>query len=200
MSYGMNTENGGRQLLEHWLGPIVLLTVGSLLAGLILPGSCHWGDGMMAAKKTVSRQRALAIKVGIEQYRIEYQRWPTTDDAPEADFFEGEEYDRLASALCAVGSGEDLAIVNPKKIVYLEANLEEEPLGDYWGNPFGILIDHDDDGEVLTADGTVVHEAVLVWSLGPNGKDEGGAGDDLISWDREVDDEIGEANDRRSRW
>ena len=53
---------------------------------------------------------------------------------------------------------------------------------DPWGNRFRVMIDSDFDGAIPAPDGTVMQTAVLVWSLGPNGKDEGGAGDDLATW------------------
>ena len=94
-----------------------------------------------------------------------------------------EVYDRLIAVLAVKGESEWIGKINPRRIPYLEASFNDDGLVvDPWGNRFRVMIDSDFDGAIPAPDGTVMQTAVLVWSLGPNGKDEGGAGDDLATW------------------
>ena len=51
---------------------------------------------------------------------------------------------------------------------------------DPWGREYFIRLDYDKSGTVQSPGGEVVKEAVLVWSIGPDGKP--GTADDLFSW------------------
>ena len=138
-----------------------------------------------AAREVTCRQQAHAILMALGQYRSTYNRWPTVIESLEPEVFVRDEYDRMAATLCAHLSAPFIDRLNPKRLVFLEAVMEnDQRLVDPWGQVYRILIDHDDDEQVTAPGGTMIHASVLVWSVGPNGKDEGGVGDDIASWRR----------------
>jgi hypothetical protein len=55
-------------------------------------------------------------------------------------------------------------------------------LVDRWNRPLHIAVDLDDNGNVAIGTGEVESMSVLVWSEGPDGKNDYGEGDDIRSW------------------
>ena len=78
--------------------------------------------------------------------------------------------------------------LNHDRVVFW--NLPAGEQRDGWGNLLHYHFDHDGDGIVYpgverwgTAPGVKpVHRPFVVWSDGPNGRDEGGEGDDIRGW------------------
>ncbi|MGV3662533.1 MAG: hypothetical protein ACO1TE_20275 [Prosthecobacter sp.] len=78
--------------------------------------------------------------------------------------------------------------LNRDKIVFW--NLPAGEQLDGWGNNLHFYFDHDNDGVVhpgvepwLSVSGAKpVHRSFVVWSDGPNARDEGGTGDDIPGW------------------
>ncbi len=54
--------------------------------------------------------------------------------------------------------------------------IKRKQLMDPWGNELGYLPAEKDEGDTT-------RQVVLVWSFGPNGRDETGRGDDIKSWE-----------------
>ena len=173
--------NRKRRWLGTWVPVLVLVTFSAMLVlGLVASYSTHGcGPG--------PRQAVRSIQVALKQYRSDYGKWPLAVQAVEQWEKPAEEgvYDKIMAALGVEGEDAWIDAINPRRVVYLEANFNDDGLVlDPWGNRFRVLLDSDFDSKVPVPDGTVMTASVLVWSVGPNGMDEGGAGDDLISWDR----------------
>ena len=163
---------------------IVLLVSLFFLMGLVIPHGCPIGHGS-GQGITKARQQASAIHTALIQYRTDYGKWPLAEQTVEQweTAADEEVYDRLIAVLAVEGESEWIGKINPRRTVYLEAAFNDDGLVvDPWGNRYRVMIDSDFDGEIPAPDGTVMTAAVLVWSLGPNGKDEAGAGDDLATW------------------
>lgn len=82
---------------------------------------------------------------------------------------------------------------NPKRLMFLEyeetsIDTNKWDLVDPWGNTYRFMFDLDFDGKVHRADFDPVYGNVIVWSLGPNGKNgvnqaDPDAADNINSWE-----------------
>ena len=57
---------------------------------------------------------------------------------------------------------------------------------DDWLRPVRIMLDGDHDGKIKLGDEVITNFApspIIVWSLGPNAKDDNGTNDDINSWE-----------------
>jgi hypothetical protein len=70
---------------------------------------------------------------------------------------------------------------NPRGIVFGDPSLERTSPVDPWGHPLNVIFAT---GGVKGAKvcGNEIAESVAIWSVGPNGRDECGNGDDIRSW------------------
>jgi len=74
--------------------------------------------------------------------------------------------------------------LNYMRIKFLDVSAHRRHEGafmDPWGSPYRIRFAAQD-SDYTEVNGTSVYDPVAVWSVGRNGKDEGGRGDDIISW------------------
>ena len=100
------------------------------------------------------------MKGALKQFRLDYNRWPTEEEG-------------LAVLW-------DKELLDPEADVnkYLSGGYMEEPTpNDQWGNPWGYQFPSQRDDETQYD----------LWSWGPNGEDEMGEGDDIVSWRKEDD-------------
>jgi len=74
---------------------------------------------------------------------------------------------------------------NPRRIVFLEVpDSSISPSGEFrdpWDQPYHIIADWSGDGVVMVGTNRVARR-VAVWSNGPDGKNDFGAGDDVKTW------------------
>jgi len=109
------------------------------------------------------------VAMRVRTYRTEVGGWPTRQSIG------AEELD-AASVLAAFQSREETgAPIPPERI-------KAGRLVDQWDRPLHIAVDLNDDGNVSIGTGDVEDMRVLVWSDGPDGKNDYGAGDDIRSW------------------
>ena len=128
-----------------------------------------------------ARNLAMALK----SYQLDYGKLPPVPSVEKAEADkEAANAEILAVLQANAAAGNADHALNPRKVKYFEAQakfIKEGSLVDAWGHPFHVLLDLDYDGAV-TVGTEKVASPVAVWSDGPNGKDEKGAGDDVASW------------------
>lgn len=109
------------------------------------------------------------VATHVRTYRTEVGGWPTKQSVG------AEELD-AASVLAAFQARDDGAGFIPAD------RLKDGLIVDRWNRPLHIAADLDGNGNVAIGTGEVEDMRVLVWSDGPNGKNEYGEGDDIRSW------------------
>lgn len=158
---------------------------GTALAGFILGcvGTLVWSAAGYAVYKKVRGPVAKAVstieyvgeRVWIEEvatrmrgFRTEVGGWPTKQTTV------GEELDG-ASVLAAFQAQDGAEPIPAERI-------KDGLLVDRWNRPVHIAADVDDNGSVAMGGGEVQGLRVIVWSSGPDGKNDYGEGDDIPSW------------------
>lgn len=150
-------QGSGRALTGLILGYVSLaatVVVAIALLGAMVPAL---GAAASSAQKTQCRAEMMALTVALNQYEHTYGALPPTDN-----------YNAMIGALTGK---------NPRGVVFLEA--ADGTCQDPWGRPFRVQTSYD--GPVTVPCGDSV-EHIAVWSCGPDGKGDGGGGDDITSW------------------
>lgn len=159
---------------------------GLALAGLILgcAGTLVWAAAGYAIYKKVRGPLAelgsvvdqvkegawiAEVATRVRTYRTEVGDWPTKQSIG------AEELD-AASVVAAFQSRENAEAAIPAE------RIKDGRLVDRWQRPLHLAADLDGNGHVAIGTGEVEDMLVLVWSDGPNGKNEYGEGDDIRSW------------------
>ena len=159
---------------------------GIALAGFILGcvGTLVWSTAAYAVYKKVRGplQKVLStvdyvqesvwvqeVATQMRTFHKEVGGWPTKQTTG------GEELDG-ASVLAAFQARENGA--EP----FLVERIKDGRLVDRWNRPLHIAADLDENGHVVIGTGEVEDMRVIVWSNGPDGKNDYGEGDDIRSW------------------
>jgi hypothetical protein len=127
------------------------------------------------ARRLQTKSECQMIAVATEFFRTEYGRWPVPVSSPEREVDNG--------AFMAALRGIDTK-ANPNAIVFYDGpprSFQENMHVDHWRHPLHIICDADGDEQIKVGN-EVVKRAVVVWSSGPNGKNEDGTRDDIASW------------------
>ncbi len=134
----------------------VLLVVGilALLAALVAPNLMRMGDTAKIDLATSQVKRGGTIGNALKSFRFHVGVYPETDEGLAALYEIPDSLDE-----------EDGKWKGP----YLEGDPED--LKDPWGNEFNYRFP-----------GEINEEEFEIWSNGPNGKDDDGDEDDIISW------------------
>ena len=111
------------------------------------------------------------------EYKAEYGKQPLQSGSH--DHLYVNDQDTLLSVL----SGDEAAIqFNPRKIIFFSPPTKSKnPLLDAWGNRLNTMADWDADSE-LSVGSIVITQSVAIWSVGPDGTNDYGQGDDIGSW------------------
>jgi len=147
------------------------------------------------------------IVAAVKQYHTEYGKYPIADEGQDESshditFGDGTRHNsELFQTLRSLPEGPDKENrLNPRKIVFFEGRQVLDPSkpsggfadqdqfsgklkGSYfdpWGHEYLIRIHGDTGHPFVAADGTRINGNVIVWSLGPDGKQ--GTEDDVVSW------------------
>lgn len=104
------------------------------------------------------------LKSAMRQFRLDYGRWPTEEEGV-AVLWDREVLDPEADVNKYLSGG------------YLEEPTPEDQWGNEWGYRFPSVRGDESEYDL--------------WSFGPNGEDEDGEGDDIVSWRRDENDEFG---------
>ena len=130
-----------------------------------------------------TREDLAELVVAIIQYQAQYLQLP---GPPGKDVRVGpetpKEYDQLIEVLSASDvDGDGQALGNPRRLEFLTLSNPRYSFVDAWGRRFVVYLDLDNDG-VLMVGSTKVQARYACYSVGENGKDEYGGGDDIVSW------------------
>ena len=177
---------------------LVVMTIIAILAALSVPVA---NAVMKRARLMRATHMALELRKAVGTYSAEYGRYPVARDngSQSARDAEVETDQALMNVLLASDEASGPGGLNPRGLPFISANRASSdrnprdgmvytPTGggtlyDPWGNLYRLIIDVDRNNrcKVPSGDGVVAKD-VLVWSLGPNGKDDRGGGDDVIVW------------------
>jgi prepilin-type N-terminal cleavage/methylation domain-containing protein len=175
---------------------LVVITIIALLAGLLLPVII---GAIGKAEKAKAQGEVNAIATAIEQYQIEYSKFPNQTGTSSGDHQYGaSEYINLIAALrgsnfmwggssYANTRGHVFLSVDEKSIVASNASgtAAVGMLSDPWGNRYEIIADWNFDNRIDNpmADGSrVAGRGVAVWSRGPKGIVTAGDPSHIRSW------------------
>ena len=169
---------------------VELLTVIAIiivLAGILLPAI---SGSLKKADVTKARAQMTTLANAIKQYQSTYGRLPIPTRTPTAysdgDALTSTEYTKLILTLqnetkSGVLSAAQLTTANPKKIKFLDI-VGNEP-GEYkdpWDEDFQVFMDANYDDKIKDATvpglkGSDFYYSVLIFSKGPDGKDDSAA-------------------------
>jgi len=174
----------------------------TLVLGVILPAMGFAGAqaAINRARKTRARKVCVTIDQAVMSFYDEYGFLPTNPDGDTTLQTDNDEGNLLTTLLGYEPRGGDME--NQKKIRFFEAGEAKggkgkpkdgirygssnsaEGLFDPWGGPYHVILDGDYDEQVDDPFGgpPLRGRRVVTYSLGKNGRDDGGAGDDVKSW------------------
>ena len=178
---------------------LVVMTIIAILASISIPV----GNMILRRVRIVhAKLMALELRKAVGTYTSDYGRYPLLADRGGQKKSDAEV--ESGRALMDVLMGSDDAAgpggLNPRHQSYISANRASSPghnprdgvvytangggtLYDPWGNEYRVLMDVDRNNRCVAPDGEgVIAKDVLVWSLGPNGEDDRGGGDDVVTW------------------
>jgi len=119
------------------------------------------------------------LESALLRYRSDYERWPILDgQKAEQDNAE------IVAILTADPHNDLVPKYNPAKVKFLQlgaAKIRDGAILDPWNNPYHIALDVEGKQEI-TIGQKKIPARVAIWSNGPNGIDEQGDGDDIVSW------------------
>jgi hypothetical protein len=135
--------------------------------------------GIKAARVTRVNLDARRLEMALRQYDGEY----VTMYSPQ--ILASTNNKQLVAILSGNPSAAD-ASLNPKRISFLpgrSAALQDGQLMDPWGSPYRVILSTNDAQafSFRTAKGEQVTHRNLIWSLGPNRRDEAAEGDDIVN-------------------
>lgn len=123
-------------------------------------------------RKARTREDIAVASEALNAFHQHYQKLPLNSPGREYQFST-----TLGHELNGVSPGRGRC--NTEGIVFWALPAGEQRDG--WGNLYHFFMDHDADGWVHPG-GIAVNRTFVIWSDGPNQRDEGGNGDDLRSW------------------
>jgi len=172
---------------------LVAVSVAWILVTLFSP-TC--GGTKNRAPKIKAHSTLKDITLGLQNYHIEYKRWPVPGN--------DEVKTPCAGPLLQILLGNNVDGLNVREIPYIEPPSAKDGVGgltgsssafqltDPWGHPYVILLDSNGDGKIANPDlkntdpgisggaPAQISAKVAAWSLGPDGIE--GTKDDVVSW------------------
>lgn len=159
-------------------------------------GRCEVKNGSEAAQKDVSPARLAALKAstqmnlammaqGIQAYTVDYGKAPPVPPLVAGAADTEVKIADIFQVVTGVAKGPNADnVLNPRRTKYVEIDpryVKDDQILDAWGHPVHVMLDADVDGVIVLGDQKIM-KSVILWSNGPNGLDEKGAGDDVVSW------------------
>ncbi len=174
---------------------LVVITIIALLAGLLLPVII---GAIGKAEKAKAQAEVNALATAIEQYQIEYSKYPGQSTGSSGDHQYGaSEYRNLVDTLRGTNISWGGGYANPRGHVFL--SVDEKSIvasnasgtasvgmwSDPWGNRYEAIADWNFDNKIDNplADGARISgRGVAVWSRGPKGIATAGDPTHIRSW------------------
>ncbi len=148
---------------------LVTIAILILLMGLLLPAL--W-SARQAALRRQAHTEALQVETCWKAYFSDYRRLPGS-------------YSQMDEQAVLMLRGDSGQPDNPNRLCYLEFS-DNTTAGflDPWGTPYQVALDSTGANQVMAGNHGTLYRHVAVWSLGPNGVDDGNSpsGDDIVTW------------------
>lgn len=173
---------------------LVVITIIAILAAMIFPVA----NGVLRkTRSTQAKSDAMQVRAAIETYFTEYRKYPVKDASGTNDVTMLTD-NTLMDVL--MGSDREVAGLNPRRISFYGGKKAkgEPPKGgvvsdgagggqlyDPWGEHFVVTIDTNRNGRVADpSEGgrETIPNGVIVYSFGPDRKDDRGQKDDVTTW------------------
>ena len=149
----------------------------STTVGLVISGC---GRPLGHPGKTVNEVNIESIVLAIQSYEAWYGKLPITALQTNCDI-EVINSNIVAVLTASTGTAE-VARFNPEHEDFIDITarfLSNSIAIDPWGNAYRFALDANGNGRV-TVSGRSIPGRIAVWSIGPNGRDDAGLGDDTI--------------------
>jgi len=176
---------------------LVVMVIVAILASAVLPVS---NAVMRKVRALQARHNAIELRKAIGAYSTEYRRFPVRDLGQNGADLETDSDSKLMNVLLASDKEAGLGGLNTRRRSFFSGRKASEgdkprngidyesggggALYDPWGNLYQLIIDTSRDERCSdpSEPGETVAQDVLVWSIGPDGKDDRGEGDDVAIW------------------
>lgn len=180
----MNEElrTGGFRAAFTLMELLVVIAIIALLLGIIVPSYFSIRD---KAKYTKAKVTAKNLETAFKGYLDHYRVWPSvfTDESTPLE---------IKDEIYRILRGENVGSDNMDSIAFYEFETTNSSDGalDAWSDPsdsttwqtYRVRVDRNYDNKIAVG-GQDLYRTVIVWSAGTNRVDDGGAGDDVKSWD-----------------
>ena len=197
MKIKLTTPQSGFSLVEL----MVVITIIGILTSIAIP----IGNEVMKRQRRLHATKiAVELRTALTNYYTEYRRFPALDPGSSRDTEVTTDGSKgLITALMAVPGAEPTLRLNRRGIQFFStrpARSHRSPgvvkdgsgykLNDPWGNPYIIVYDYDNDGQIeapsLNGEGKeLIPGTVAIWSHGPNqvlGKGTDSKTDDIYAF------------------
>jgi prepilin-type N-terminal cleavage/methylation domain-containing protein len=176
---------------------LVVITIIAVLAGLAMPAI----NGAMKNAKKVRTQAALKdLVLGVKNYQVEYNRYPTAGNSKSETPMALEQGNQVLQVLL----GENPNRMNPRKQAFIEPPMGKNNVGglvgssgnyglmDFWGQPYYMVMDLNYDNKIANPDARNDDQGVargaspqlpmgaIAFSYGEDKKEN--TKDDVVSW------------------
>ena len=176
---------------------MVVIAIVAILASAVLPVS---NVVMRKVRALQARHSAIELRKAIGTYSTEYRRFPVRETGPGGGDLETNSGSKLMNVLLGSDKEAEPGGLNTRRRSFFsgrKASDGDKPrngiayesggggvLYDPWGNLYKLIIDTSRDERCTdpSQPGETVAQDSLVWSLGPDGKDDRGEGDDIVIW------------------
>jgi len=176
---------------------LVVMVIVAILASAVLPVS---NAVMRKVRSLQARHNAIELRKAVATYSTEYRRLPVREPGQGGIDLETDSDSRLMNVLLGSDSEAATGGLNTRRRSFFAGRKASEGakprngivyesggggvLYDPWGNLYRLIIDTSRDERCTdpSQPGETVAQDTLVWSLGPDGKDDRGKGDDIAIW------------------
>jgi hypothetical protein len=154
---------------------IIAALVATITGYLLYEAALTLKTAKSQSQSALTQAELATIDKAIQSYSAEYGTYPIVNKIGIQQPI-SEVYEVLNGRTGELGDK-----MNPRRLCYLSFSRTKDgiPLDPY-GNPYHVAMDVTASG-TLTLGGIVRKQRVFIWSNGPNGIDENGAGDDIGS-------------------
>ncbi len=176
---------------------LVVMAIVAILAAAVLPVS---QVVMGKVRALQARHNAIELRKAIATYSTEYRRFPVRESGRNGADLEIDSDSNLMNVLLGSDKEAGPGGLNTRRRTFFSGRKASDGakprngvvyesggggvLYDPWGNRYRLIIDTSRDERCTdpSEPGETVAQETLVWSFGPDGKDDRGEGDDVAIW------------------